>query len=259
MSIRRRLLVANWKMTQTPSAAAELARVLVAISRPREVDFAIAPSFPALDRVRAALSGTGIALGAQDVYVEKEGAFTGEVSASMLKDAGVALVLVGHSERRLFRGEREPEFARKMERLAEQGLAPVYCVGERRAERDAGRTADVLRNQLAALDGFSAPPPGLVLAYEPVWAIGTGLPATPRMAAEVHARLRAEIAARFGTGAAASIRILYGGSVSPASAPGLFQEAEVDGGLVGGASLVVKDVTALLAAAAASATRAARA
>jgi triosephosphate isomerase len=256
---RRRLLVANWKMTRTPSAAAALARDLAALARPANVDFAIAPSFPALDRVGAALAGTGITLAAQDVSVEKEGAFTGEVSASMLKDAGVALVLVGHSERRLLRGEREPDFARKMERLAEEGLAPLYCVGETRAERDAGRTADVLRRQLAALDGFSAPPPGLILAYEPVWAIGTGLPATPQMAADVHARLRSEIAARFGPGVAPATRILYGGSVSPASAPGLFAEEEVDGGLVGSASLVAKDVSALLAAAAAPATRTARA
>lgn len=259
MRTRRRLLVANWKMTRTPSAAAALARALVAMARPAEVDLAIAPSFPALDRVGAALSGTGIALAAQDVHVEKEGAFTGEVSASMLKDAGVALVLVGHSERRLLRGEREPDFARKMERLAEQGLAPIYCVGETRAERDAGRTADVLRNQLAALDGFSAPPPGLTFAYEPVWAIGTGLPATPPIVSDVHAGLRAEIAARFGPVVAASTLILYGGSVSPASAPGLFAEAEVDGGLVGSASLVAKDVAALLAAAATHTTRAARA
>jgi triosephosphate isomerase (TIM) len=259
LSTRRRLLVANWKMTRTPSAAAALARALVAIPRPRDVDFAIAPSFPALDRVGAVLSGTGIALAAQDVYVEKEGAFTGEVSASMLKDAGVAFVLVGHSERRLFRGERELDFARKMERLAEHGLAPIYCVGETRAERDAGRTADVLRNQLAALDGFSEPPPGLTFAYEPVWAIGTGLPATPQMAGDIHARLRAEIAARFGPGVAASTRILYGGSVSPANAMGLFAETDVDGGLVGGASLVAKDVAALLAAAAPPTTGAARA
>lgn len=259
MRIRRLLLVANWKMTRTPSAAAALARTLAALPRPGDVDFAIAPSFPALDRVGAALFGTGIALAAQDVYVEKEGAFTGEVSASMLKDAGVTLVLVGHSERRLLRGEREPDFARKMERLAEQGLAPLYCVGETRAERDAGRTADVLRNQLAALDGFSAPPPGLTFAYEPVWAIGTGLPATPPMAGDVHARLRAEIAARFGPGVAASTRILYGGSVSPANATGLFAEADVDGGLVGGASLVAKEVAALLAAAAAPTAGAARA
>jgi len=256
LSHRRRLLVANWKMTRTPSAAAALARELAALARPADVDLAIAPSFPALDRVGAALLGTGIALAAQDVYVEKEGAFTGEVSALMLGDAGVALVLVGHSERRHLRREREPDFTRKIERLAEQGLAPVYCVGETRAERDAGRTADVLRNQLGALDGFSAPPPGLVLAYEPVWAIGTGLPATPQMASEVHASLRAEIAARFGPGVAATLRILYGGSVSPASAPGLFAEEEVDGGLVGNASLVAKDVSALLAAAAAPAPRA---
>ena len=158
MRARRRLLVANWKMTRTPSAAAALARALAVIPRPPEVDFAIAPSFPALDRVGAALAGSGIALAAQDVHVEREGAFTGEVSAAMLKDAGVALVLVGHSERRLFRGEREADFARKMERLLEQGLAPLYCVGETRAERDAGRTAEVLLSQLAALDGFPAPP-----------------------------------------------------------------------------------------------------
>jgi triosephosphate isomerase (TIM) len=256
---RRRLLVANWKMSLTPSAAAALTRTLASIPRHGEVDFAIAPSFPALDRVGAALRGTEIMLAAQDVYVEAEGAFTGEVSASMLKDTGVTLVLVGHSERRFLRGEREPDFARKMERLTEQGLAPLYCVGETRAERDAGRTAEVLHDQLAALDVFSAPLPGLTLAYEPVWAIGSGLPATPSMAAEVHARLRSEIAARFGADVAASTRILYGGSVSPASAPGLFAEVEVDGGLVGGASLVAADVAALLAAAGAPATRAARA
>jgi triosephosphate isomerase (TIM) len=246
---RRRFLVANWKMTRTPSAAAVLARAIVALARPMQVDVAIAPSFPALDRVGEALHGTGIALAAQDVYVEREGAFTGEVSATMLKDAGVSLVLVGHSERRHFRGEREPDFARKMARLAEEGLAPLYCVGETRAERDAGRTGDVLRTQLGALDGFATPPPGLTLAYEPVWAIGTGLSATPEMAADAHARLREGLAARFGREVARSTRILYGGSVSPANAPALFAKAEVDGGLVGGASLSAGDFAALLAAA----------
>ncbi len=235
---------------RTPSAAAELARTLAAIPRPPGVELAVAPSFPALDRVGAALSGTGIALAAQDVHTERAGAFTGEVSAAMLKDAGVTLALVGHSERRLLRGEREPDFARKMERLAEVGIAPVYCVGETHGERESGRTAEVLGEQLAALDGFLVPPPGLVLAYEPVWAIGTGLPATPRIAAEAHARLRGGIEERFGAAVAASIRILYGGSVTPSSAPGLFAEAEVDGGLVGSASLVSGDVAALLAAAA---------
>jgi len=247
---RRRFLVANWKMTRTPSAAAVLARAIVVLARPMQVDVAIAPSFPALDRVGEALHGTGIALAAQDVYVEREGAFTGEVSAAMLKDAGVSLVLVGHSERRHFRGEREPDFARKMARLVEEGLAPLYCVGETRAERDAGRTGDVLRTQLAALDGFASPPPALTLAYEPVWAIGTGLSATPEMAADAHARLREELAARFGGDVARSTRILYGGSVSPANAPALFAKAEVDGGLVGGASLAAGDFAALLAAAA---------
>lgn len=258
MRARRRLLLANWKMTLPPSSAAALAKALAGIPRPPEVDLALAPSFPALDRVAAALAGSGIALAAQDVHVEREGAFTGEVSAAMLRDAGASLVLVGHSERRLLRGEREPDFTRKMQRLAEEGLAPVYCVGETRSERDAGRTAEILGRQLSALDAFSAPPPGLILAYEPVWAIGSGLPATPPMAAEVHARLRADLAARFGADCAASTLILYGGSVSPASAPGLFAEAEVDGGLVGSASLVAADVAALLASAAATG-RAARA
>ncbi|MFI5198211.1 MAG: triose-phosphate isomerase [Thermoanaerobaculia bacterium] len=250
MRERRRLLVANWKMSRTPSAAAALARDITALERPAEVDVALAPSFPALDRVGAVLHEAGIALAAQDVYVEREGAFTGEVSAAMLKDAGVSLVLVGHSERRLLRGEREPVLARKLARLVEQGLAPLYCVGETRAERDAGRTADVLKNQLCAFDGFASAPPGLTLAYEPVWAIGTGLPATPEMAADVHARLRQELAARFGEDVARSTRILYGGSISPASARGLFAKAEVDGGLVGGASLKADDFAALLAAAA---------
>jgi triosephosphate isomerase len=251
LSERRRLFVANWKMTRTPSQAAELASAIAALARPAGVDIAIAPSFPALDRVRAALLGSGIALAAQDVFHEREGAFTGEVSAAMLKDAGVTLVLVGHSERRLLRGERDADFARKLARLAEEGLAPLYCVGETRVEREAGRTLEVLRTQLRALDGFAAPPSGLALAYEPVWAIGTGLAATPGMAAEAHAHLRAELAARFGEPVAVSTRILYGGSVSPASAPGLFAEEEVDGGLVGGASLSVSDTAAVLAAAAA--------
>ncbi|HMA29938.1 MAG TPA: triose-phosphate isomerase [Thermoanaerobaculia bacterium] len=251
MRERRRFFVANWKMTRSPSAAALLARAIAALARPAEVDVAIAPSFPALDRVRAALSGSGIALAAQDVYVEREGAYTGEVSAAMLKDAGVSLVLVGHSERRLLRGEREADFSRKMERLKEEGLAPLYCVGETRKEREAGLTREVLRAQLAALDGFAAPPAGLTLAYEPVWAIGTGLAATPGMAADAHSHLRAELTARFGGEASRAVRILYGGSMSPASAPGLFAEDEVDGGLVGGASLSASDTAAILAAAAA--------
>lgn len=251
MRERRRFFVANWKMTRSPSAAALLARAIAALARPAEVDVAIAPSFPALDRVRAALSGSGIALAAQDVYVEREGAYTGEVSAAMLKDAGVSLVLVGHSERRLLRGEREADFSRKMERLKEEGLAPLYCVGETRKEREAGLTREVLRAQLAALDGFAAPPAGLTLAYEPVWAIGTGLAATPGMAADAHSHLRAELTARFGGEASRAVRILYGGSMSPSSAPGLFAEDEVDGGLVGGASLSASDTAAILAAAAA--------
>ncbi len=155
----------------------------------------------------------------------------------MLKDLGVMHALVGHSERRRLRAEGEAVLAKKMARLAEAGMAPVYCVGETLEEREAGRTEAILERQLTAFDGVSAPPPGLVLAYEPVWAIGTGRAATPGMAAEAHAAIRALLAARWGAAAAQGLQILYGGSVTAANAASLFAETELDGGLVGGASL----------------------
>jgi triosephosphate isomerase (TIM) len=233
----RRLVVANWKMSLTPSASVALSERMVVSGVPAGVDAALAPSFGALDGVARRLAGSGFALAAQDVSPETQGAFTGEVSAASLKELGVSIGIVGHSERRQRHGETGPLLARKIERLVENGIAPLYCVGESRAERDAGRTHAVLTAQLSALDGFAAPPPGFALAYEPVWAIGTGLAATPAMAAEAHAGLREALGARWGATAAASIRILYGGSVTTANAPELFGQAGVDGGLVGGASL----------------------
>ncbi len=189
-------------------------------------------------------------LAAQDVHVEPKGAHTGEVSVAMLADVGVAMVLVGHSERRRDRKETDAEFARKMKRLADASLAPVYCVGETLEERDGGRTEAVLAAQMGALDLFGdSLPPGFVLAYEPVWAIGTGRAATPDMADEAHAFLRARLADRFGGEAAGAVRILYGGSVTPANAKELFSRAQIDGGLVGGASLVPADFAALAVAA----------
>ena len=189
-------------------------------------------------------------LAAQDVHVEPKGAHTGEVSVAMLADCGVAMVLVGHSERRRDRKETEADFTRKMKRLADAGLAPVYCVGETLEERDGGRTEAVLAAQLTALDAFGdALPPGFVLAYEPVWAIGTGRAATPEMAVDAHAFLRARLSERFGAAAAAATRILYGGSVTPANAADLFAKPDIDGGLVGGASLVPADFAALAVAA----------
>jgi triosephosphate isomerase len=245
----RRLVVANWKMSLTPAASVALAELMAASGVPAGVDAALAPSFGALDGVGRRLAGSGIALAAQDVSPETQGAFTGEVSAASLKELGVSIGLVGHSERRQRHGEAGSLLARKIERLVEFGIAPLYCVGETRAERDAGRTAAVLTSQLAALDGFGSPPPGFALAYEPVWAIGTGLSATPAMAAEAHAVLRGALGARWGPSVAATIRILYGGSVTSANAAELFLQPGVDGGLVGGASLDAAAFGAILRAA----------
>ncbi len=245
----RRLVVANWKMYLSPSASLALADRLVAAGVPPGVDAALAPSFGALERVGRRLAGSGFALAAQDVSPEKEGAFTGEVSAVSLKELGVSICIVGHSERRQRHRETGTFLSRKLERLAESGIAPLYCVGETRAERDAGRTEEVLAAQLAALDGLPAPPPGLALAYEPVWAIGTGSAATPEMAAEAHAVLRKALGARWGEGGAGSVRILYGGSLTKATAPSLFDRPGVDGGLVGGASLDPVEFGAILRAA----------
>ena len=249
---RTPLVIANWKMNKTPSEAAlfcdDFLSRLPAL--PESVDLAIAPAFPALERVGRHLLPTRVRLAAQDVHVEPKGAHTGEVSVAMLADVGVAMVLVGHSERRRDRKETEADFSRKMKRLADAGLAAVYCVGETLEERDGGRTEAVLASQMGGLDLFGdALPPGFVLAYEPVWAIGTGRAATPEMAADAHAFLRARLADRFGAAAAAGVRILYGGSVTPANAKDLFGKEEIDGGLVGGASLVPADFAALAVAA----------
>ena len=249
---RTPLVIANWKMNKTPSEAAVFCDDFLSRlpALPERVELAIAPAFPALERVGRHLLPTRVKLAAQDVHVEPKGAHTGEVSVAMLADVGVAMVLVGHSERRRDRKEVEADFTRKLKRLADAGLSPVYCVGETLEERDGGRTEGVLAAQMTALDAFGdALPPGFVLAYEPVWAIGTGRAATPEMAADAHAFLRARLAERFGAAAAAATRILYGGSVTPARAKARFAKEDLDGGLVGGASLVPADFAALAVAA----------
>ena len=249
---RTPLVIANWKMNKTPSEAAVFCDDFLSRlpALPERVELAIAPAFPALERVGRHLLPTRVKLAAQDVHVEPKGAHTGEVSVAMLADVGVAMVLVGHSERRRDRKEVEADFTRKMKRLADAGLSPVYCVGETLEERDGGRTEGVLAAQMAALDAFGdALPPGFVLAYEPVWAIGTGRAPTPEVAAGAHAFLRGRLAKRFGAAAAAATRVLYGGSVTPANAADLFAKPDIDGGLVGGASLVPADFAALAVAA----------
>lgn len=248
---RPRHVVANWKMNKTPAEAAAFAAEFLAVlsGLPPAVGVAITPAFPAIDRLGKALAGSRVALGAQDVYTEAKGAFTGEVSAAMLRDLGASFALVGHSERRRYRHEEEGELARKIRRLLDMGLAPLYCVGETLDERESGDTDRVLTRQMTCLDSFPDPPPGLIVAYEPVWAIGTGRAATPQIAARAHGTIRRLLASRYGEAMASAIRVLYGGSVTPTNAGELFREEEIDGGLVGGASLVAGDFAAIVSAA----------
>jgi len=246
------LVVANWKMNKTAAEGAAFCEDFLARrgELPESVAVAVAPAFPALERVGRLLQRSGVTLAAQDVHTEPKGAFTGEVSAAMLADLGVAMVIVGHSERRRDRREEEVDFSRKMKRLVEASLAPLYCVGETLDERDGGETEAVLARQMTALDLFTGSlPPGFVLAYEPVWAIGTGRAATPEMAQDAHRYLRGLLAERFGAAVADAVRILYGGSVTPANARVLFTQDDIDGGLVGGASLVPADFAAIVKAA----------
>jgi triosephosphate isomerase len=249
---RRPLVVGNWKMNLTPARAAEFLLALGhAVPLPDGVEVAVAPPFPAIPAVASVLP-PGWALAAQDVHWEDAGAFTGEVSAPMLAELGVTLCLVGHSERRALFGDTDRRVARKAAAARRHGMVPLVCVGEQESERDAGATLLVIERQVrTGLADLPVETGGeLVLAYEPVWAIGTGRTATPGQVAEVHALLRDLLAALFGRPAATAIRILYGGSVTPETARALFALPDVDGGLVGGASLDETRFGAIVAAAA---------
>jgi triosephosphate isomerase len=237
---RRTLIAANWKMNKTASeAAAFAAEIRPALPALAAVELVIFPSFLCLRVVADALAGTAAAVGAQDIFWEASGAYTGEVSAAMVKDGGAAWVLVGHSERRHVIGESNEVVGRKFAAALAGGLSPILCVGETLAERDGGRQAEVVRAQLeSAFAGCSAAQAArAAIAYEPVWAIGTGRAARPADADEMHRAIRAWLAGRFGADTAAGIRIQYGGSVKPESARDLLEREEIDGLLVGGASL----------------------
>lgn len=246
---RRPLLAGNWKMHGTRAVAAELARAVAAAVGPvADRDVMLAPPFTALDVVREAIEGTPILLGAQNVHWERTGAFTGEVSAAMLLETGCSHAIIGHSERRQLFGETDETVARRLAAALDGGLVPVVCVGETLSERDAGRTEVVVRRQLAV--GLGGVPPDrlarVVVAYEPVWAIGTGRTATPEQAAAVHAVVRAEITGLAGTPVAEAVRILYGGSVKPDNVDALMAQPDIDGALVGGASLTAEDFTRIV-------------
>jgi triosephosphate isomerase len=251
-SRRPRLVAGNWKMHGTPGEGAALAGELVSLLQggPR-AEIAICPPFTGLHAVGERLRGSGIHLGAQNLHAEPKGAFTGEVAGSMIAEMGCRFVIVGHSERRHGMGENDGAVARKLRAAHRDGLTPIVCVGETLAEREGDRTADVLVRQVrAAYDGLEpAAARATVVAYEPVWAIGTGKVASTQQAREAHAIVRETLNRVAGSGTGTDVAILYGGSVKPDNAPELFAEEEIDGALVGGASLEAASFWRIIAAA----------
>ena len=233
------LLVANWKMYKTSREALAFVREFEPLVSDLAVEIVLAPPFTSISAVADLTGPTRISVAAQNLFYEREGAFTGEVSAMMIKDAGAEWVIVGHSERRREFGETDVWVNRKTRSALASGLVPIVCIGETLTERDQGQTLDVLDRQLRdGLEGLSGDQiAGLVIAYEPVWAIGTGKNATPAEADEAHRHIRSRIRQGFGGAAGDQIRILYGGSVKPDNARGLLSLPDVDGALVGGASL----------------------
>jgi triosephosphate isomerase (TIM) len=245
--MRRKLIVGNWKMNGNRPANAELLASLVQ-ARPFGGDVAVCAPFPYLSETAATLAGSEIRWGAQDVSAHDNGAFTGEVSAAMLAELGCRFAIVGHSERRAYHGEGDTLVAQKAQAALSRGVTPIVCVGETLEQRDAGHTEDVVKRQLSVVIHQLAHCAGeIVVAYEPVWAIGTGRTATPEQAQAVHAVLRAQLQAA--TAHADRVRILYGGSVKPDNAAALFAMADIDGGLIGGASLKASDFVAICRAA----------
>jgi triosephosphate isomerase len=253
MTTRERtpLIVGNWKMNLSEAWAAALVDDLLPRLAPKHrVEVAIAPAFPCLRAVADRLKGTDVLLGAQNVHWEDKGAFTGEVSPRMLAEIGVRLVIVGHSERRIHFGETDDRIQRKVAAVRRHGMVPILCVGEQEKERDEGRTLAVVEKQLRMGLGKLAVSDGseIVIAYEPVWAIGTGRSATPSQAQEVHRMIREQLGGMFPPAAASRIRILYGGSATAETALELLRLPEVDGALVGGASLDASAFAAIVAA-----------
>jgi triosephosphate isomerase len=232
------VIAGNWKMYKTAREASEAVRVLQPlVADVAEVEVVVCPPFPAIPAAVEAARGSRIRIGAQDCHWEKEGAFTGEVSVPMLADLGCSHVIVGHSERRQLFGETDATVDRKIDAVLVHGLGAIACLGETLQEREQGKTLAVLERQLRGGFARHLGSPRLVIAYEPVWAIGTGKTATPAQAQESHAFLRQLVGQMAGTEVAARIRILYGGSVKPDNIGALMAQADVDGGLVGGASL----------------------
>ncbi|MBI4597307.1 MAG: triose-phosphate isomerase [Candidatus Omnitrophica bacterium] len=252
MITRKPFICGNWKMHLTIAESQALIQRLKASCDTEAVDVAVCPPFTALSAAASAARSSRIRVGAQNLFWEPQGAFTGEISAAMLKDAGCAIVLIGHSERRTVFGETDEMVNSKLGAALKHGLAPIVCIGETLAERDAGRTLDVLRRQLeAGFNGIAAAGwDRVTIAYEPVWAIGTGRNATPEQAQVAHAFVRQWIGQSVAPATAARVRIQYGGSVNASNALSVLQQPDVDGALVGGASLKDEAFSAIVKAAA---------
>lgn len=250
--MRTPLIAGNWKMNMTVSEAGVFADELLKNTLNESVEAAICAPFIDLPVLIEKLKDTNIKIGAQNVYYEESGAFTGEISAPMLKDLGVHYVIAGHSERRELFGESDSDVNKKVHAVIEAGMVPIICVGETEAERDLGEhTAKVAGQVKAALEGISPKAASeLVIAYEPIWAIGTGKSATSDDANAMCASIRTEVEKLYDKGVADRVRILYGGSVKPATIEDLMSKSDVDGALVGGASLKSDDYTALISGAA---------
>lgn len=248
--MRKKFVAGNWKMHGTLAANAELLKAVRAGVTGLAADVAVCVPYPYLEQARQALAGSAVAWGAQDVSEHAQGAYTGEVSVGMLSDFGCRYAIVGHSERRSYYGETDEIVAAKCEAALKGNVTPILCVGETLDERERNVTAEVVTRQLDAVIGRCgiAALGKMVVAYEPVWAIGTGRTATPEQAQEVHALIRARVA-RDDAGVAAGLLILYGGSMKPNNAKELMAQPDIDGGLIGGASLVAADFVAICAAA----------
>lgn len=252
MKARKFLIAGNWKMNKTATEGVALVREIVgAIGPQTEVDVVVCPPFTALESVSRALEGSAIKLGAQNMHPQPSGAFTGEISAEMLRGLFTSWVILGHSERRQYFAETDAFINEKVRAALKSLLKPILCIGETLAERDGNRTLDVVKTQLegglAGVDADAAT--NVVLAYEPVWAIGTGRNATPAQAQEVHAFIRNWLTARYGKPVAQKVRVLYGGSMKPANAPDLLKQEDIDGGLIGGAALEANSFIELVKAA----------
>jgi triosephosphate isomerase (TIM) len=238
--MRKKVIAANWKMYKTPAQAQEFVKAFLPLVANHDRDeIVLCPSDTSLSVVIAAVAGTNVAVGAQNMYFADEGAFTGETSPLMLKAINATHVILGHSERRQYFAETDETVNKKLLAAVKHGLKPIVCIGEMLAERESGKTEEVLLRQVSkAFEGVTPEQcDWIVIAYEPVWAIGTGKTATPEMAAEAHAIVRKELATALGKKAAEGMRILYGGSVKPENASALMNQDGIDGALVGGASL----------------------